>query len=108
MSFELDSKMAILDLLLETFASHLHRTNSKGQTALHTASWAARSDIVIRLCALGLDPKAVDSNGDTPLDLVRRRRRDSGILDMNHLLVKAKILKELDRTEEVLQKASHY
>jgi len=102
MSFELDSKLAILDLLLDKYPTHVHQTNARGQTALHLASRAMRSDIVARLCQIGLRPDAADSSAATPIDLCRCRRDILGSLDTKYLLIKARTLEELQKTEAIL------
>jgi len=53
-SFELDSKLEILELLLGECITLLPKVNSRGQTALHMACWAIRSDVVGRLLELDL------------------------------------------------------
>lgn len=77
--------------------------NSNGETALHRASWGVRSDIVERLCFLGLDPNVKDRNGNTALDHLFRRK-SSGLLATNYLLIKKAFELEVDMVEVVLRR----
>lgn len=102
-SFELDSKLRIFEMLLQKFPDTIDKLNSKGETALHCASWGVRSDIVERLCALGLDPNVRDRNGTTALDRLFQRK-SSGLFATNYLLVQRAFELEADKVEELLRR----
>jgi ankyrin repeat protein len=100
-SFELDSKLQIFDHLQRRFPQAIHLVNSKGETALHCASWGIQAEIAKRLCELGLDPTARDRDGNSALDHLLRRKA-SGLLDTNYLLVKRALEREMGKVEDLL------
>lgn len=92
-------------MLLKEFPAAIHQVNSKGETALHCASWGIRIDVVRRLCELGLDPNIRDHDGNTALDHLFRRKL-SGVLDTNYLLVKKAFEREVSKVENLLRRDS--
>ena len=70
---------------------------------MHVASWAARLDIVMRLCDLSVNVNATDRDGKTAYDKILLRKALFKEEESSYLLLRQKFQQEIERVETFLR-----